>query len=404
MPILRIEHLSKVFGSHPRRALELIKQRKSREDIREATGQVVGVGDVSFDVERGEILVVMGLSGSGKSTLVRCINRLISPTAGKVWIDDDEVVSMNRRQLLELRRHKVGMVFQNFGLMPHRTVAENAEYGLEVMGESAERRRAEAVKALELVGLKGWESEYPTQLSGGMQQRVGLARALAVDPEIILMDEALSALDPLIRKDMQNELIDLQRKLHKTIVFITHDLDEAITMGDRIVLMKDGYIVQQGTAEEILTNPASRYVERFVEEVDVSRVLTAEAVMKKPQTVAYPSDGPRTVLHKMKDAGLSMMYVVDAHNHLKGLVRAEKAAELAREEGDKPADAEMRKRLWEQVERTVSVDAPLSDIMPMMTVTRDPVAVVDEEDHLKGVVVIGALLAGITEGTTNHNQ
>jgi glycine betaine/proline transport system ATP-binding protein len=404
MAILRVKNLSKVFGSHPERALEHIEQGKNREDTRDATGQVIGVADVTFEVERGEILVVMGLSGSGKSTLVRCINRLIEPTAGEVWIEDDEVTAMSRRELRELRRHKLGMVFQNFGLMPHRTVLENASYGLEVMGEPADQRREEAAKALELVGLDGWENEYPTQLSGGMQQRVGLARALATDPEIILMDEALSALDPLIRKDMQNELIDLQRKLEKTIVFITHDLDEAINMGDRIVLMKDGYVVQTGTAEEILTNPANDYVERFVEEVDVSKVLTAEAVMKPVRTVAHPSDGPRTVLHKMKDEGLSTMFVADAHGVFQGLVRAEKAAELAKHDGDTPASEDQKKELIEKTDRCVPVDTPLSEIMPLMTATRDPIAVVDEEKRLRGVVVIGALLAGVCEGAPQNDQ
>ena len=404
MAILSVKHLSKVFGSHPQRALEYIEQGKNREDTRDATGQVIGVADVTFEVQRGEILVVMGLSGSGKSTLVRCINRLIEPTAGEVYIDDEEVTGMSRRELRELRRHKLGMVFQNFGLMPHRTVLENASYGLEVMGEPAGKRREEAANALELVGLNGWESEYPTQLSGGMQQRVGLARALAVDPEIILMDEALSALDPLIRKDMQNELIDLQRKLEKTIVFITHDLDEAINMGDRIVLMKDGYVVQAGTAEEILTNPANDYVERFVEEVDVSKVLTAEAGIKPSRTVAHPSDGPRTILHKMKDEGVSTMFVVDAHKRLKGLVRAEEAAKLAKREGDNPATDEEKRSLIEKTDRFVSVDAPLSEVMPLMTATRDPIAVIDDEKRLKGVVVIGALLAGVCEGASQNGR
>jgi glycine betaine/proline transport system ATP-binding protein len=252
-------------------------------------------------------------------------------------------------------------------------------------------RREKAMEALELVGLKGWEFQYTHELSGGMQQRVGLARALAVDPEIILMDEALSALDPLIRTDMQNELIDLQRKLEKTILFITHDLSEAVNMGDRIILMKDGKVVQEGTAEEILVNPASHYVERFVEDLDKSKVLTAETIMKRIHEVAHRGDGPRAALHKMKHAGTSTMFVVDAHGKLEGIVRAEKASKCVEQNRTSPED------LIDTDVRTVKMDTPLQEIVPMMVDTREPVAVVDENNVLKGVVVIGALLAGLSE-------
>jgi glycine betaine/proline transport system ATP-binding protein len=392
MSIVEVSNLTKIFGSNPHSALDLVKAGEDRLKIQEKTGQTVGIAEVNFSVKRGEILVVMGLSGSGKSTLVRCINRLIEPTDGSIKVDGQEVIGMGHDDLLQLRRHKMGMVFQHFALFPHRTIMQNAEYGLEVMGVDLGERREKAGKALALVGLDGWESSYPKELSGGMQQRVGLARALAVDPEIVLMDEALSALDPLIRKDMQNELIDLQRKLEKTIIFITHDLDEAINIGDRIILMKDGRVVQQGTAEEILTNPASEYVERFVEDVDKSKVLTAQYVMKKIHDVAHGNDGPRTVLRKMKDAGLSTMFVVDAHNQLEGLVRAEHAAKLAQEQ---PGN---REGLVETNVRTVSLDTPIHEILPIMADSRDPVAVVDDDNKLKGVVVVGNLLAGLAEG------
>jgi glycine betaine/proline transport system ATP-binding protein len=397
MSIVEVKNLTKIFGSHPHSALDMVKAGEERLKIQEKTGQTVGVAEVNFSVKRGEILVVMGLSGSGKSTLVRCINRLIEPTDGSIVIDGQEVVGMNHEDLLQLRRHKMGMVFQHFALFPHRTIIQNAEYGLEVMGVDLGERREKAGKALALVGLDGWETSYPKELSGGMQQRVGLARALAVDPEIVLMDEALSALDPLIRKDMQNELIDLQRKLEKTIIFITHDLDEAINIGDRIILMKDGRVVQQGTAEEILTNPASEYVERFVEDVDKSKVLTAQYVMKKIHDVAHGADGPRTVLRKMKDAGLSTMFVVDAHNKLQGLVRAENAAKLAKEQ---PGNKE---GLVETNVRTVTLDTPIQEMLPIMADSRDPVAVVDDDEKLRGVVVVGNLLAGLAEGVPDGN-
>ena len=393
-PILQVRDVTKLFGDDPNRGLPLLAQGNNREQIREETGLTLGVGNVTFDVYQGEIVVIMGLSGSGKSTLVRCINRLIEPTGGKVYIDGEDVTAMNAEQLRAIRRRKLAMVFQRFALLPHRSVLENASYGLEVMGVDKARRADEARKSLELVGLKGWEDQYPAELSGGMQQRVGLARALAVDPEIILMDEALSALDPLIRKDMQHELIDLQRKLGKTILFITHDLDEAINLGDRIILMKDGRIVQAGTAEEILSNPASDYVARFVEDVDMAKILTAGSVMKKVRDVVRIGDGPRTALRKMKEAGLSTMFAVDSHGRLVGIVRAETASELARTQ---PGD---RSGLVDADVRAVSADLPLLEIVPMMARRRDPVAVTDDDGKLRGVIVVGSLLAGLAEGST----
>lgn len=396
MPLMQVNNLTKIFGSRPARALELFHQGMNRAQILKRTGQTLGVANVSFKVERGEILVIMGLSGSGKSTLVRCLNRLIEPTEGSVLIDGEDVTRMSGRALRHLRRHKIGMVFQQFALFPHRTVAENAAYGLEVMRKSASQRRETALRVLEMVGLKGWEDHYPTSLSGGMQQRVGLARALALDPEIILMDEALSALDPLIRKDMQNEIIDLQRKLDKTVIFITHDLDEAINIGDRIVLMKDGYVVQQGTAEQILTNPATEYVERFVEDVNMSQVLTAQSIMRPARDVAHESDGPRTALRKMRGSGLSSMFVVNAHGALKGIVRAQKASELI--DNEKSGEA-APSSLIDTTVKTVSPDTPLQNLVPMMAENREPIAVVDDTRKLLGVIVVGTLLGGLAEGT-----
>ncbi len=392
MSQIEVKNLTKIFGLHPEPALKMMQAGKKRDEILEKTGHTLGVAEASFAVEKGEIFVIMGLSGSGKSTLVRLINRLIEPTAGNVTVDGEDVTRMDQQKLLDLRRHRMSMVFQRFALFPHRTVVENASYGLEVMGVDSKTRREKAYEVLEMVGLKGWEERYPGQLSGGMQQRVGLARAITVDPEIILMDEALSALDPLIRKDMQNEIIDLQRKLKKTILFITHDLDEAINMGDRIILMKDGWIVQQGTAEEVLTNPANDYVERFVEDVDMSKIMTAHTIMKKSHDVVHLNDGPRTIMHKLREAGLSTLFVVDSHGELKGIVRASRVRELL-DQGEKDTVNYIESEV-----KTAQFYTPLQEIVPKMAENFDPVAVVDERKRLKGVIVMGTLMAGLAEG------
>ena len=270
----------KVFGNRPREALALCESGATRADVLAATGCTVGVRDVSFDVARGETFVVMGLSGSGKSTLVRCVARLTDVTRGRVLLDGDDLTAMDDARLRQVRRTKLSMVFQHFGLFPHRTVADNAAYGLEVQGVPKDVRREEALRVLALVGLEGYERHYPQQLSGGMQQRVGLARALAVDPEVLFFDEPFSALDPLIRRDMQDELIKLQDALQRTIVFITHDFAEAIKLGDRIAIMKDGHFDQIGTAAELITNPATPYVREFTEDVPKAKVLTARDVMR----------------------------------------------------------------------------------------------------------------------------
>ena len=283
----------------------MLEKGKTKREILKETGATVGVNRANFDVYDGEIFVIMGLSGSGKSTLVRMLNRLIEPTSGEIYIDGDMITNMSKDQLREVRRKKISMVFQNFALFPHRTILENTEYGLELQGVDKEERRPKALESLKLVGLEGFEEQYPNQLSGGMQQRVGLARALANDPDILLMDEAFSALDPLIRKDMQDELLELHTSVGKTIIFITHDLDEALRIGDRIVLMKDGNIVQIGTPEEILMNPSNEYVERFVEDVDLSKVLTAGHIMKRAETVQIDK-GARVALTLMKTLGFRL--------------------------------------------------------------------------------------------------
>ncbi|ABC45098.1 glycine betaine/proline transport system ATP-binding protein [Salinibacter ruber] len=300
MAVIEAEGLWKIFGGDPERARTLAKEGMSKAEVKEETGSVIAVDDANFEVQEQEIFVVMGLSGSGKSTLLRCVNRLIEPTFGKVHVHDDEVTAFDEDRLRKLRRTKMSMVFQNFGLFPHRTVIGNVEYGLEVAGMDKEKRRGKARQSLELVGLDGYEDSQTSQLSGGMQQRVGLARALVNDPEILLMDEAFSALDPLIRADMQNELLELQEQWDPacTILFITHDLDEALKMGDRIAIMKDGRIAQIGTPTEILTEPADEYVRSFVENVDRTKIVPARTVMRAlgdDETVA--ADGPSVSPH-----------------------------------------------------------------------------------------------------------
>jgi len=393
---IKVENLIKVFGNNPKRGVGFLKEGLTKDEIMEKSGLAVGVAGVSFEVEEGQLLVVMGLSGSGKSTLIRLVNRLIEPTAGKVFVDGVEVTEMKQDELRELRRKKFGMVFQRFALFPHKTIVENVEYGLEIQKVKKEERKEKALQALELVGLKGWENNYPQQLSGGMQQRVGLARALAVDPDILLMDEAFSALDPLIKKEMQDELILLQNRVQKTIIFITHDLDEALKLGDKIILMKDGAIVQEGTPEEILTNPATEYVEKFVEDVNMSRVLTAQSVMRKVDNVAFPKDGPRTALRKMREEGISSIFVVNQDFQVQGVIMAEDAARIA-EAGESTLDSIIIRDIT-----TVCKETTVQEIFPMITEIRYPIAVTDENNRLLGVIVRGSVLAGLAGGVNNN--
>lgn len=374
----------------------MIKENKSKTEIMKKTGATVGVYDVNFDVEEGEIFVIMGLSGSGKSTLIRLLNRLIEPTSGDIYIDNQEIAKLDKEGLREVRRNKMSMVFQNFGLFPHRTILENTEYGLEVRGVPKEERTAKAEQALENSSLLAFKDQFPNQLSGGMQQRVGLARALANDPEILLMDEAFSALDPLIRREMQDELLDLQENVKKTIIFITHDLNEALRIGDRIALMKDGQIMQIGTGEEILTNPANDYVRTFVEDVDRSKVLTAQNIMVPALTTNIEIDGPTVALTRMRQEEVSMLMAVDKKRQLKGVVRAERALE-ARKTG---------KPLTEYVDSeitTIDKDMLVSDILPIIYDSPTPVAVTDN-NKLLGVVIRGSVLEALADTEVNINE
>lgn len=395
MPVIEVKGLSKVFGKNVKQSLKLLDDGQKKDDILKQTGDTVGVNRVNFEVEQGEVFVIMGLSGSGKSTLIRLINRLIEPTEGSVTIDGDDLAKMNKEDLREVRRKKLSMVFQNFGLFPFRTILQNAEYGLEVQGIDKSDRAKKAKEALDLVGLGDYVNQYPSQLSGGMQQRVGLARALANDPEVLLMDEAFSALDPLIRKDMQDELLDLQQKMKKTIIFITHDLDEALRIGDRIALMKDGSIVQIGTAEDILVNPANDYVERFVEDVDRSKVLTAENIMVRPETVNIDKHGPRVALERMREEGLSSIYVVDSDRTLKGYVTADDASEARKKE-----IRDMKEIIKTDVP-TVGRDKPMQELFEMIYDSPVPIAVVDGE-KLVGIIIRGTVLAALAGESEVH--
>ena len=293
----------KVFGPNEKNVLSNLDKSLSRSEVQEKTGHVVAVKDVTFSVQKGETFVVMGLSGSGKSTLVRCLSRLIEPTAGQVSIDGQDVTTMSNRDLTELRRNRMSMVFQHFGLFPHRRVIENIGYGLEIRGVKKKDRLEKSMETLNLVGLDGWDQHYPRELSGGMQQRVGLARALAVDPEILIFDEPFSALDPLIRREMQDELLSIQKLVQKTMVFITHDFSEAIKMGDHIAIMKDGEVSQVGTPEEIVANPKDQYVKDFCEDVPKYKVLSASKVMREEccdDTKKLFEDGSNNIPHDSK--------------------------------------------------------------------------------------------------------
>ncbi|MFC7063529.1 quaternary amine ABC transporter ATP-binding protein [Halobacillus seohaensis] len=396
MPIIQVKNLSKIFGKNAKKATKLLDEGYSKDEILEKTGNTVGVNRASFDVEEGEIFVIMGLSGSGKSTLVRLINRLIEPTEGSVLIDGDDLAKVDSKTLRNVRREKLSMVFQRFALFPHRTILENAEFGLEVQGLDKEKRKNKAQESLEMVGLGQNINHFPRQLSGGMQQRVGLARALANDPEVLLMDEAFSALDPLIRKEMQDELLELQVTMKKTILFITHDLDEALRIGDRIALMKDGRIVQIGTPEEILVNPANEYVEKFVEDVDRSKILSAENVMKRPETVDIEKHGPRTALERMRKEGLSSIYVTDAKRNLYGYVTADDVSEATKQ------DVKELKSILRTDVPKVQKDTTMHDIFTIIHDAPVPVAVVEGE-KLLGIIVRGTVIAALAGNEVNIN-
>ncbi|HEP4449031.1 TPA: glycine betaine/L-proline ABC transporter ATP-binding protein [Streptococcus pyogenes] len=386
--ILEVKHLSKIFGKKQKAALEMVKTGKNKSEIFKKTGATVGVYDASFEVKKGEIFVIMGLSGSGKSTLVRMLNRLIEPSAGSILLEGKDISTMSADQLREVRRHDINMVFQSFALFPHKTILENTEFGLELRGVPKEERQRLAEKAVDNSGLLDFKDQYPNQLSGGMQQRVGLARALANSPKILLMDEAFSALDPLIRREMQDELLDLQDSMKQTIIFISHDLNEALRIGDRIALMKDGQIMQIGTGEEILTNPANDFVREFVEDVDRSKVLTAQNIMIKPLTTTVELDGPQVALNRMHNEEVSMLMATNRRRQLVGSLTADAAIE-ARKKGLPLSE------VIDRDVRTVSKDTIITDILPLIYDSSAPIAVTDDNNRLLGVIIRGRVIEAL---------
>jgi len=391
MAAITVKGLYKIFGKNPEKAIPMLEEGTGKDEILEKTGLTVAIDNASFEVRKEETFVIMGLSGSGKSTVLRCLNRLIEPTRGEVLIGDDgiNILKADKDRLLELRRRRMSMVFQNFGLLPHRNVLNNVAYGLEIGGMEKEEREEKAMNSIEMVGLKGYERKMPNQLSGGMQQRVGLARALANDPEILLMDEAFSALDPLIRADMQDELLELQQKMSKTIVFITHDLDEALKIGDRIAIMKEGAIVQVGSPEQILTEPADDYVKAFVQNVDRTKIITAKSIMRKAPTISIHKDGPGVAVRKMKQIGVSTIYVIDSDRRYKGMVTIDDAVAL-QEKNVKSVEEIIRTDAG-----TATPETPIKNLLPTALSSSYPVAVLEENGRLAGIVDRASIISEV---------
>ena len=388
---IEVRNLWKVFGNKPERVFDPQYETATRAEIQDELGLVTGLRDVNFEVGKGQIFVVMGLSGSGKSTLVRCLIRLIESTRGEVLFDGDDIMQYSPDRLTEFRRQKIAMVFQHYGLLPHRRALDNVAYGLEIRGMDKPSRHQAALEALETVGLKGWEDSYPREMSGGMQQRVGLARALAVNSEVLLMDEPFSGLDPLIRREMQDELISLQTEIHKTIVFITHDLNEALKLGDRIAIMRDGEIVQNGSPEEIVTLPADDYVTSFVQDVSRAKVIQAKAIMQDPEVLVNDWQGPRAALHILRTNDAHSALVIGRDRSVKGMITEDHAGRLARQKAETLRGAGLDDVM------TASPDDYIEDLIPMAAQTEHPIAIVNEDGRLVGEVHRGALLTGMSE-------
>lgn len=404
-PIIRVEHVTKLYGPNKSEAVSLMEQGATKAEVYEKTGCTVALWDVNLEIPRGKIYVIIGLSGSGKSTVVRCFNRLNKPSSGKILFDGQDVAEMDRKQLLEYRRNKISMVFQSFGLMSNRDVLGNVAYGIEVKNEQSifsplyERfhpngkkakaeREEKASEMLAMVGLKGWEHKSCAELSGGMRQRVGIARALANDPEVLLMDEPFSALDPLVRQDMQFELLQIQRKLQKTVIFITHDMDEAFKLGDTVAIMRDGRVIQIDTPKEMSANPADDYVREFTGSANKSKVLTVGDIMITPSSLVRISDGPEFAIQEMKIHALSTVYVIDDDLKYAGILTIQDAVR-ARNERLSIADV-----MQNGIKRT-TVDVHVADIMPIAAETIYPIAVLDDDDRLQGIVTKASVLAAL---------
>lgn len=388
---IEVSGLWKIFGPNAEQILSSEMRTATREAIHEETGCVVAVRDVSFTVHQGELFVIMGLSGSGKSTLIRCILRLVEPTAGKIIINDEDVRSFDNKQLMALRRNTVSMIFQHFGLFPHRNVIDNVAYGLKVRGVAKRERYARAREVIEQVGLKEWENYYPDALSGGMQQRVGIARALTNDPEILLMDEPFSGLDPLIRRQMQDELIEIQAELHKTILFVTHDLDEALKLGSRIAIMRDGEIIQTGIPEEVVTTPINDYVREFVQDASPAKVLTAGSIMTEPEVIIYDWQGPKAALHLLKTSRSDHGFLVTRGRKFLGLVTERRLSKLIKKKSKAVKEA------LEPDIATCTPDMLLEDLFSLAVATKYPIPVVDEKEKLIGGIDNDIILSSMIQ-------
>lgn len=372
--LIEVKNLFLIFGSEKRQAMRMLKKGREKEYIKSKTNSIIAVNNVNISIKEGEIFVIMGLSGSGKSSLLRCFNMLNVPTEGSIEVKGKDITKMSKKELLNFRRKEVGMVFQHFGLMPHKTILDNIAFGLEIQKTPQEERIAKAKEMIDMVGLTGYENSYPNELSGGMQQRVGIARALATDSNILLMDESFSALDPLIRLQMQDDLMDIQKKLKKTIIFITHDLDEALKLGDRIAIMKDGVIVQQGEPDQILLNPADDYVEEFIGNVDMGKVISASTIMRPfRERIILGKDGPAYANRMMNRNGFRFMAVEDKQRVFKGYIRQKDVKHLLEKN-----DNDMQKIIINTPQ--VSPDSHVTDLLPFFIDQKYPIPVVREND------------------------
>lgn len=386
--VLRAEHLTMLFGSKKTAAMELLREGAGKEEILKKTGVTVAVNDVSFEVERGKIFALIGLSGSGKSTVVRCLNMLLQPTSGKIYFHGQDIEAFSKKELLAYRRNNISMVFQSFGLMSHRDVLGNVAFGLEIRGMKKEEREARAMELISMVGLNGWERKSITSLSGGMRQRVGIARALTNDPDVLLMDEPFSALDPLVRRDMQFELLSIQEKLNKTVVFITHDINEAFKLGNTVAIMRDGKIIQTDTPEEMATNPADEYVRDFINSADKTQIYSVRSIMQTPSCIIHSQDGVHNALKQMRENGVSSAYVVDEKLHLVGLLTLDRALKV------RSGDLTIQDAIIRDIP-TASPDTQVAELIPIAAEAPFPIAIVDAENHLEGIVTKAAVLASL---------
>ncbi|MEC6815255.1 quaternary amine ABC transporter ATP-binding protein [Photobacterium toruni] len=390
VPLIQVKNLYKIFGPKDKQVLTKVKAGQSKDAILAETGHTVGLSDINLNIYPGEIFVIMGLSGSGKSTLIRHFNRLIEPTEGSITIENTDVMTLNAKQLQDFRRHKMSMVFQRFGLMPHRTVLQNVGYGLQVQGVKSDQWQQQAQQWLTTVGLAGYEQSYPANLSGGQQQRVGLARALCTNAEVLLMDEAFSALDPLIRSEMQDQLIELQEKLHKTIIFITHDLDEALRLGDRIAILRDGKLIQQGKPVDILLNPVDDYVEAFVKDVNRARALTVATVMK-PQGVRISAETIGEAIAEMRNAKDNYGYFIDNEGY-QGVITQQTLERVNESDYSKAIDSSMLETV-----PAITTDALLETVIPDTLDSEHPLPVINKDGDVTGRLSRSTLAEALSE-------